>query len=103
MKLAIDFDGVIHDYKNPIQGRRMGEPIYGAKDALLTLQNQGHELTIYSVRGGSESGKKSISDFMDYYGIPYDSITNIKEKSDYYIDDNAIRFDNWNKTLKEIK
>jgi ribonucleotide monophosphatase NagD (HAD superfamily) len=35
--IAVDFDGVVHDYKHPLPDRRMGEPIEGAKVALTKL------------------------------------------------------------------
>jgi hypothetical protein len=99
--LAIDFDGVIHDFKNPVPHRRMGPPIFGTKEALETLKNQGYELIIFCV-WGDEKGQKTIADFMKYYGLPFDSITNIKPQADYYIDDKAIRFKTWNLALEEV-
>jgi uncharacterized protein YmfQ (DUF2313 family) len=92
MILAIDFDGVVHDHKHPIAGRRMGAPIEGAKEALTMLKRH-HKIIIHSVWGGS--GKQVIADWMKYYGIPYDDITNIKPQADHYIDDKAIHFTNW--------
>ena len=90
--LAIDFDGVIHDYKHPIEGRRMGLPISGAKESLLQFKQKGYTIIIHSVRGGSSG---HIADFMDYYGLTYDTITNIKPNADYYIDDKAVKFIDW--------
>lgn len=101
--LSIDFDGVIHDFKHPIEGKRMGGPIPGTKAALKFLIDNGYTIIIFSVRAGSESGKKSIKDFMEYYNLPYDEITNEKTKSDYYVDDNGLRFHDWEETLKKIK
>src|ERR1035437_3723081 len=92
--LAIDFDGVIHDYKHPIVGRRMGAPIEGTQEALNQLKSQGYKLIIHTV-WGDEKGKKTIADFMEYYKLPYDSITNIKPIADWYIDDKAIHFEQW--------
>jgi hypothetical protein len=95
---AIDFDGVIHDYKNPIPGRRMGGVIAGTKEALETIRNNGDKIIIHTVRGGSP---QHISDFMQYYELPFDSVTDIKPNADFYIDDKAVRFEgNWDETLK---
>lgn len=94
MRLAIDFDGVIHDFKNPIKGRRMGAPIQGTKEALDSFKKKGYEIIIHTV-WGDEKGQKTISDFMNYYQLPYDSITNIKPNVDWYIDDKAIHFTCW--------
>lgn len=101
MILAIDFDHVIHDKDNPIEGRRMGAPITGAKEALLSFRRKGWKIRVFSV-GGAEGKNKWIADFMKYYGIPFDEITNIKQKADYFIDDKAIRFTVWSEVLKQI-
>lgn len=98
MILAIDFDGVIHDHLNPIKGRRMGGPIPGTKEAMDHLDNEDHTLIVHSVWGNS----KAIEDWLDYYDIPYSSVTNIKPNADYYIDDRAIRFTSWPQAISEI-
>lgn len=95
MKIAIDFDGVIHDYMNPKAGRRMGEPIVGAKEALTKMRADGHEIIIFTVRAKNDADTKVVHDWMIYYSIPFDTITNIKQACDVYIDDKAIRFTSW--------
>src|ERR1700704_1528584 len=99
--LAIDFDGVCHDFKNPVPHRRMGAPIAGTKEALESLKTQGYELVIFCV-WGDEKGQKTISDFMKYYELPFDRITNIKPQAEAYLDDKAIRFTAWDKALEDI-
>lgn len=91
---ALDFDGVVHDYKNPIQGKRMGKPIHGANEALRKLKARGHRIIIFST-WGDEKGKKTIEDFMRFYGLLFDDITNTKPQADYYIDDKGVRFTSW--------
>lgn len=103
MLLAIDFDGVIHDYKNPVEGRRMGEPIDGAKESLHGLKAVGHELVIHTVKASSLGGVKAVSDWLDYYEIPFDYVVAIKPNADVYIDDKAIRFNDWAQTLAEVE
>lgn len=102
LKLSVDFDGVIHDHENPIEGRKMGGVIKGAKEAIESLKKKRHHIIIFSARA-TPSGKQHIKDFLEYYKIPHDEITNVKTSSDYYIDDNGIRFNNWEDTLKQIK
>lgn len=102
MIIAVDFDGVIHDYKNPIEGRRMGAPIEGTQEALVALKDDGHEIIVFCL-WGHEAGQETIRKFMEYYQLPYDSITNIKPKADYYIDDRAIKFINWKDAFKEMQ
>lgn len=93
MTLAIDFDGVVHDSKNPIAGRRMGAPLAGAKEALTEL-NFDHKIIIFSVWAKGK-GAITITDWMNYYDIPFTEITNIKPQADVYLDDKAIRFTSW--------
>lgn len=95
MILAIDFDGVIHDIKNPLPGRRMGGPIIGAKEALVGFKREGHHIVIFTVRANSEASKMTVIDWLTYYEIPFDDVTNIKINADYYIDDKAIQFISW--------
>ena len=92
--LAIDFDGVIHDFKNPVVGRRMGAPIKGTKEALMGFKAHGHKIIVFTIWGDAK-GQKTISDFMKYYELPFDEITNIKPQADAYLDDKAIRFTSW--------
>ena len=96
--ISIDFDGVIHDDSHPIEGRSMGPPVPGAKESLDQL-SKNFRIIVFSVRGGSP---KHVEDWMDYYEVPYDEVTNVKVKSDFYIDDHAIRFRNWDETMSDI-
>jgi predicted glycosyltransferase len=95
--LCIDFDGVIHDFKHPVEGKVMGGPMVGAKEALRKLSKD-HTVVIFSVKD-----RQVIADFMKFYGLPYERITNIKETADVYVDDKALRFTVWSETLREIE
>lgn len=94
MILAIDFDGVIHDSEHPAPGRRMGPPIEGAKEKIRAFKTAGHEIIIHTVRG-NDAGAHHVADWMDYFGIPYDRITDKKPVADIYLDDKAVRFTSW--------
>ncbi len=102
MLLAVDFDGVIHDKANPIKGRRMGAPIEGAKEALVHFKTRGDEVVIFTVMAITPGGTKAVADWMDYYEIPCDSITSTKPNADMFIDDKAIRFNDWEQTLSDM-
>jgi len=96
--LAIDFDGVIHDDANPLEGKTLGPPIEGAQAAIRLLRNeQGHKIIVFSVKPPD-----IIEDWLRYYDIPFDKITNIKPNADAYIDDKAVRFFNWNMLIKSL-
>jgi hypothetical protein len=103
LKLAIDFDGVIHDFLHPIEGRKMGPPIINTKHHLDLLHSQGHTIIVFSVWGGTTQGRQTIQKFMQYYQLPYNEITNIKPNTDFFIDDRAIHFTTWEDVIKQIQ
>jgi adenylylsulfate kinase len=94
--IAIDFDGVIHDYKNVPKGKRMGLPLPGAKESIEKMVLDGHKLIIHTVRATGNKEIDSIKDWFKYFGFPMGiPITNIKVNADVYLDDKAIRFTTW--------
>ena len=97
--VALDFDGVIHNYKEPKPGRKMGPPIPGTKDALELLKSAGYTIIIHSCNRA-----QAIKDFMSYYQLPYDSIWEGQGKpvADAYLDDKAIKFVHWDQVLSAL-
>ncbi len=102
MILAIDLDGVLHDYKNPIKGKKMGLPIFGAVDAMEDLRQAGHKLIIHTVKATTLSGKQAVIDWLDYFDIPYHGVTAVKPNATWYIDDHALAFTDWRTTLLKL-
>lgn len=95
--LAIDFDHTIHDNNNPVEGRRMGPPMPGAKEAIESFVAQGYRIVIHTL-WGTDDRKQAIEDWLNFYQIPFDEVTNIKPKADAYIDDKAVRYTTWDET-----
>lgn len=91
MILAIDFDGVLCS-ENVRPGRRMGDPIEGAIEAMQALKVKGYTLIIHTVRG---ERPKHVVDWLVYWGIPFDDVTRIKPDADLFIDDRAVHFESW--------
>lgn len=77
----------------------MGLPVPGARDALLTFKAQGDTIIIFTARDKF----KPVEDWLSYFEIPYDQITNVKPpKAEVFIDDRAIRFTTWGQVLKYL-
>ena len=92
MIIAIDFDGVLHNAAQPKPSRKMGEPMPGAKEAMIDLWRAGHQLIIHSCNRPSV-----IKDWMQYYEIPYHYVWDQvgKPPADRYLDDLAVTFTRW--------
>lgn len=102
LRLAIDFDGVIHNPTNIQPGYKLGTPITGAFEALWEYHNTGAIIVIHSVWADTEQKCQAIAKWCQYFKIPYDFITNKKPLADFYIDNNAVRFENWDDTVAFI-
>jgi hypothetical protein len=99
LRLAVDFDGVLHDPLNKKKGYKLGQPIPGAPGALQRLKQGGAIIVIHTVWGDTDQKRKAIADWCDYFKIPFDFITNVKPICDLYIDDHGYRFEDWEQTL----
>lgn len=102
LRLAVDFDSVIHDPFNVPKGYKLGQPVEGAVKALQGLKRQGAIIVIHSVWAATEKQCEAISKWCRYFDVPYDFITNQKPDCDFYIDDRAIHHTSWQNTLQEI-
>jgi len=102
LRLAVDFDDVIHDPNNVKPGYKLGIPILGANAALHQLKKDGAIIVIHSIWADTEAKCQAIAKWCKYFDIPYDFITNQKPDVDFYIDDKGLHFENWEQTLAEI-
>jgi hypothetical protein len=103
LRLAVDFDGVCHDPSNVPKGYKLGQPVKGAQEALQGLKKDGAIIVIHSVWADTDERQHAISEWLRYFHIPYDFITNIKPNVDFYIDDKSIHHTTWSNTLAEIE
>ena len=97
MTLAVDFDRVLHDTDNPVMGRRMGAPMEGAVASMWALRRRGYRLVVFTTNRIAP-----VTDWLDYYQVAYDDVTNTKPDADIYIDDKALRHVNWTDTMIAI-
>jgi hypothetical protein len=111
-RIMIDFDGVISSYKHGWNnGELTDKPNPGAKEALDKLHNDGYEIVIFTTRASKEHNLnpssfqliEALEKWLNKYNIYYDRITSDKLGAVAYIDDRAIRFENWNQTLNDFK
>ena len=97
--LAIDFDRVLHSTDTPVPGRKMGPPILHAQEAICALRDIGYQIMVHSC-----NDPKVIEKWMEYYKIPHDGIWvgNGKPVASAYVDDRAVRFVDWQRTLGDL-
>jgi predicted phosphatase len=103
--IAIDFDGVIHAYKNGWQGNaNLEPPVPGAVDALNAL-GKVYKVVVYSTRAQTTEGREAIAGYLKKIGVKETlEITDKKPIAVCYVDDRAIRFrGDWLKTINEIR
>ena len=111
LNLAIDFDGVIHNMNKGFHdGTCYGEPILGSLEAIEKL-SKSFRIIIFSAKSKPDrplingmTGSELIEKWLKKYDVlKYVSeITAEKPRAVLYIDDNAMRFENWNDTLSFI-
>jgi len=109
--LCIDFDGVIHDDIFGFHdGTIYGEPITGSLDYIKII-SKNYKLIIYTCKANpnrplinGKTGKELIWEWLKKHNIDeyiYD-VTFNKPNAVAYIDNKAIKFENWEKTYKHI-
>ncbi len=111
MRICIDLDGVICKLRGTNGDYSSLEPVPGAVECIKRLKEEGHYIIIYTARRmrthSGNVGKimadigKVTLDWLAKYNIPYDEIVFGKPWADVYIDDNAVRFESWDKLMQE--
>ncbi len=113
MRICIDLDGTICHTRTEFQHYSEVEPIEGAISSLQNLKSQGHYIIIYTARHmktcngniGEIVAKqgKTLLEWLEKHQIPYDELLFGKPFADIYIDDKALKFENWNKLNNSLK
>lgn len=78
----------------------MGAPMPGALWALSAFRDAGHTIHVYTI--WEPRNHHAIIAWMDYYGIPFDMVTNRKQAADVYLDDKAVRFVDWGQVERDM-
>ena len=97
--VLVDFDGVIHRYSGGWKdGSTYDSPVFGAKDALQELVDEGYKVVIFSTRNADQ-----IAKWLKFWEFPEYQITNVKIPAVAIIDDRAIRFTNWGLAKQSLR
>ena len=99
MKIIVDLDGTICTEEKQFS-RSLAKVNPGAREALNLLKGKGFILIIYSARTWAEY--ELTIDWLKRNKIPFDQLILGKPQGDYWIDDRAIKYKNWETILKEI-
>ena len=109
--IAIDFDGVIHDFSNGWHdGTCYGSPLPGALDAVKAL-SKNYNIIIFTAKVkpsrplvNGKTGTVLVTEWLDKHGILdcVDEITCEKPRARIYIDDKGYKFENWEDTLNFV-
>lgn len=114
MKIAVDLDGTLIEY-TAWKGREdLGHALPGAREAILQLFKEGHELILFTTRlhpgmcekdGVSlKAEKKRIEEHLKAEGLGFfKELTGSKPLAEVYIDDRAVRHYDWKETLHELE
>jgi hypothetical protein len=109
--IAIDFDGVIHEFKGWGDGTCYGEPLEGALEAIKLLSKK-YNIIIFTAKSKlnrplveGKTGTELVWDWLKKHNINQHikEVTAEKPRACLYIDDKGFRFINWTNTLKFIK
>ena len=99
--VAVDFDGVLHEYSGWRGVDAFGDPLPGAKDFLKALRAKGYKIVIHSTRGYD-----AILEWFKKHKMldSIDEIANQKPKAHAYVDDRAVRFNGkYDEVLEKIE
>ena len=92
--IALDFDGVLHQYRNGWTGHVPEEPpVPGALEFVQYLLLRGWTVVVYSARAKQQEGADGICRWLDQHGFPPLHVAVGKPTASAYVDDRAVRFD----------
>ena len=99
MQIIIDLDGTICTEEKTFD-RCNAELLPKAKLSINKLYDEGHIIIIYSARGWAEY--EMTYKWLTNKGVKFHQLVLGKPIGDFWIDDRAISFKDWEKTMKEI-
>lgn len=110
--IAVDFDGVIHQYSRGWHdGTIYDPPVEGTLEALERLHRR-YRVVIFTTRvnpdmPGGNAQYKRVIDWLEEHGfeedVHFDEVTHAKPPAVVYIDDRALHFTSWEQALGELQ
>ena len=104
-KLAVDFDGVIHECRPGDWegiGVANGQMVYRAAH-FLRLLSFDYKIIIHSCRAVHPDGVEAIRKFCARHQVPFDDIVSVKPAAAMYIDDKGYKFDTWPNASRAVQ
>ena len=108
--IAIDFDGVIHEFKGWGDGTCYGKPLEGALEAIKLLSKK-YNVVIFTAKSKpnrplveGKTGTELVWVWLKKHNIDQyiKEVTAEKPRACLYIDDKGFRFINWVDTLQFV-
>lgn len=99
MQLIIDLDGTICT-EEKMFSRSLAKPIEKAVDSVNKLYEEGHTIIIYSARLWIEY--EMTFHWLTTNGVKFHQLVMGKPQGDVWIDDRALRFDNWDNIMLQL-
>jgi len=99
MRLIIDMDGTICT-EEKTYSRCLAKPKEDVVESINKLYDDGHTIIIYSARTWMEY-EMTVA-WLKNYGVKFHQLIMGKPIGDYWIDDRAIKFENWAEVMSQI-
>lgn len=100
MQIIIDLDGTICT-EEKTYSRCLAKPLEKAVESINKLYEEGHTIIIYSSRSWQEY--EMTDNWLKTHGIKNHQLVMGKPIGDVWIDDRAIRLDNWENVIEKIE
>ena len=112
MRICFDLDGVICELRGEGQDYSELSPIPGAAENIKKLRAAGHYIILHTARHmkstdanlGKVIARKGLVtlEWLENHQIEFDELYFGKPYADIYIDDNALKFENWDLTMRSL-
>lgn len=104
LTVAIDFDGVLADYRGWKGELHLDPPMVGAPEFVQRVIDAGYDVVIFTTGARFSERTTAIHGWLKKHGFPEGlTVTNVKPPALVYIDDRGFRFTgNWEVAFKAI-